>query len=60
MAEKIPVENPEYWRARAEENRRRSEQVRDKVTKALLLKIADTYERIAKNYEEQPSVFPRK
>ena len=56
----IRVENADYWRARAEEARRRSEQVLDSITKALLLEIADTHERIAKAYEERPSTFPRR
>jgi hypothetical protein len=50
----MPIESPEYWRQRAEEARTRSEQVLDSTTKALLLEIADSYERIAKAYEEQP------
>ena len=52
VAEHIPVENPNYWRARAEEARRRSEQIQDSITRALLLEIAETYERIAKAYDE--------
>jgi hypothetical protein len=56
----MPIESPDYWRARAEEARRRSEQMHDSITKGLLLEIADSYERIAKAYEvtvsiEQPS-----
>ena len=52
----MPVENPAYWRSRAEEARARSEQVLDSITKALLLEIADTYERIAKAYETGPLI----
>jgi len=51
-------ENPDHWRKRAEEARRRSEQTQDSITKALLLEIAGTYERLAKAYEKQPSTFP--
>jgi hypothetical protein len=47
-------------RTRAEEARRRSEQIQDSITRALLLEIADTYERIAKAYEEQPSTYPHR
>ena len=50
----VSYENPDYWRRRTEEARRRSEQVVDSVTRALLLDIADSYERIAKAYEPQP------
>jgi hypothetical protein len=52
--------SPDYWRARAEEARTRSEQVSDSVTKALILETADSYERIAKAYEEQPSALPHR
>jgi hypothetical protein len=55
----IPViENPEYWRQRAKEARTRSERVGDSITKALILETADSYERMAKACEEQPSTFP--
>lgn len=60
MAEHIPVENPEYWRRRAQEARTRAEKMQDLITKGLMLEIADTYERIAKAYEEQPSTFPHR
>ena len=53
MDDDIPIESPDYWRTRAEEARTRSEQMLDSTTKALMLGIADTYERIAKAYEEQ-------
>jgi hypothetical protein len=49
--EDMAIENPNYWRARAEEARRRSEQVDDSIAKALMLQTADSYERIAKAYE---------
>jgi hypothetical protein len=51
--DEMPIENPNYWRIRAEEARSLSEQMLDSITKALMLEIADTYERIAKAYEEQ-------
>ena len=47
----MATESLDYWRARAEEARRRSEQVDDSITKALMLETADSYERIAKAYE---------
>jgi hypothetical protein len=47
----IAIEDPEYWCGRAEEVRTLSEQTLDSHTKALLLRIAETYERIAKAYE---------
>ena len=53
MDDEIPIETPDYWRARAAEARTCSEQMLDSHTKALMLDIADTYERIAKFYEDQ-------
>jgi hypothetical protein len=50
----MPVESPAYWRRRAEEARTRAEHVLDGITKGRMLEIADSYERIAKAYEEQP------
>jgi len=49
----MPIESPEYWRQRAVEARTRSEHMLDSITKALMLEIADSYERIAKAYEER-------
>ena len=51
--EEMPIESPDYWRQRAAEARTRSEHMLDSITKALLLDIANSYERIAKAYEEQ-------
>ena len=42
------VDNPEYWRKRAEEARTLAEQMRDPHTKALMLGVAESYEKIAK------------
>ena len=49
----MPIESPEYWRQRSVEARTRSEHMLDSITKALMLEIADSYERIAKAYEER-------
>ena len=51
VAGHIPVENPDYWRRRAEETRRRAEHMLDSITKGLMLEVAESYERIAKAYE---------
>lgn len=48
----LPIEDPDYWRHRAEEARTRVEQMLDSQTKALMLGIADTYEKIAEAYEK--------
>jgi hypothetical protein len=52
VAENMPVESPAYWRRRAEAARTRAEHALDGITKGLMLEIADSYERIAKAYEE--------
>jgi hypothetical protein len=39
--------NPEYWRFRAEEVRTIAEDMRAGESKAIMLRIADDYERIA-------------
>ena len=53
MAERPPpnVENPEFWRFRAEEARTIAEGMRDGEPKKVMLRIAESYERIAKMIE---------
>lgn len=53
MNEDLPpdIESPDYWHQRAEEVRTLSAQMRESQTKALVLSIAETYERLAKAYE---------
>ena len=46
------LDNPDFWRARAEEARAQAEQMRDHDAKRALLGIADVYERLAKGAEE--------
>ena len=48
--------DPEYWRARAEETRTKAEQMRDPVAKATLNGIADSYEMLA----TRAARFPKK
>jgi hypothetical protein len=52
-------EDPEYWRKRAEEARSIGEQMRDTHMKAVMLGIAQSYEKIAKWVEERISREPR-
>jgi hypothetical protein len=47
----VDVEDPEYWRSRAEEARNTSQQMHDAHAKALMSETAETYERIAEQYE---------
>jgi hypothetical protein len=43
----VRLNDPEYWRARAEEARSCAEQIADYGSKAVLFRIAVDYERIA-------------
>jgi len=46
------LDNPEYWRFRAEEVRTIADDMRDGDPKAIMLRIAEDYERIAKLVEQ--------
>jgi len=39
--------DPEHWRRRAEESRVLAEQMNDKTSKQMMLRIADDYDRLA-------------
>jgi hypothetical protein len=45
MAAKTPIDDPEYWRNRAEETRAKAESFSHRDSKDRLLKIAEEYER---------------
>jgi len=47
------LDNPEFWRYRAEEVRTIADEMRHDEPKAVMLKIAEDYERIAKFFEGQ-------
>jgi hypothetical protein len=59
MENELPIDEPDYWRRGAEETRILSEQMRDNQTKGLMLEIADTYERIAKAYDQPVGIKDR-
>jgi DNA-binding ferritin-like protein len=42
------IDDPEYWRKRAEEARTIAERMTDAHTKSLMLGVAESYEKIAK------------
>ena len=42
------IDNPEYWRKRAEEARTMAERMTNAHTKSLMLSVAESYEKIAK------------
>jgi len=48
------LNDPEHWRARAEETRTTAETVNDPVAKASLHKVADEYEELARQAEQRP------
>jgi hypothetical protein len=45
------VDNPEYWRARAEETRTLAESLNDKEARKIMLGIAKDYDRMADRAE---------
>lgn len=45
------LDNPAHWRARAEEVRTIADQLDDPKAREMMLKIADTYEKLARNAE---------
>jgi hypothetical protein len=45
--------DPEYWRKRAEEARAAAVQMMDAHTKAIMLSIAQDYEKLAKRAEQR-------
>jgi hypothetical protein len=47
-----PLDNPEYWRFRAEEVRTIADDMKATEPKAIMLRIAEDYERIAKLVEQ--------
>src|SRR5215467_1390516 len=44
---RLPIEDPQYWRERAEEARRIAEQLADAVAKQTMLDIARSYDNLA-------------
>jgi len=47
------LDNPEYWRARAEETRVVAESMQDEESREMMLRIASDYEHMAERAEER-------
>jgi hypothetical protein len=50
---KVPINDPKYWRDRAEETRTHAEQMRDPNSRRRMLRIAEDYEELAKRAERR-------
>ena len=53
------INDPEHWRARAEEMRRLAENINDAATKEMMLRIACDYEKLAVRAEERSKRPPK-
>jgi hypothetical protein len=49
------LDDPEHWRGRAEEARTVAEQLTDPIAKAMMLRIAEDYDRIADHAQQRAS-----
>jgi hypothetical protein len=52
---RVPINDPAYWRERAEEARRIAEELADAVAKQTMLEIARSYDNLAKITETGPA-----
>jgi hypothetical protein len=46
-------DEPEHWRERAKETRNFAEQLTDPIVRAMMLRIAEDYERLAENAQQR-------
>jgi len=50
---KVPINDPEHWRERAEEARTIADELTDPESKAGMLRIAEDYEKLARRAEKR-------
>jgi len=55
---KLPIDDPHFWRERAEEARRIADQLADAVAKQTMLDIARSYDNLAKITETHAASKP--
>ena len=53
------VDDPKHWRKRAEEIRSLADEMRDEISKQMMLQIAADCERLAKRAEERAKLQPQ-
>lgn len=53
------IDDPEFWRSRAEEVRAIADDMKEAEAKAIMDRIADDYERLAKHAETRRKSAPR-
>jgi hypothetical protein len=51
----LPINDPAYWRERAEEARRIAEHLADPISKEMMLDVARSYDDLAKITQERPA-----
>jgi DNA-binding ferritin-like protein len=50
---KVPINDPEHWRERAKEARAVADAMTDEKTKQMMLRIANSYEKLAERAEQR-------
>jgi hypothetical protein len=48
-----PINDPEHWRKRADEARSLANDVKDEISKQMMLQVADDYEHCAKRAQQR-------